>query len=66
MSLLLPPRVRRFLVVVLSRGCRLVTASLALTVTEMDAISALDRPQRYNDPAVFCEKAFNTFYPIFD
>jgi D-xylose reductase len=38
----------------------------ALTAPEMDAISALDRHQRYNDPAVFCEKAFNTFYPIFD
>lgn len=38
----------------------------ALTAQEMDAISALDRRQRYNDPAVFCEKAFNTFFPIFD
>ncbi len=33
---------------------------------EMAAISALDRHQRFNDPAVFGEKAFKTFYPIFD
>ena len=44
----------------------LAVFDFALTAAEMDAISALDRHQRYNDPAVFCEKAFNTFYPIFD
>ena len=37
-----------------------------LTPAEMNAITALDRHRRYNDPGVFCEKAFNTFFPIFD
>jgi len=37
-----------------------------LSRAEMDAISALDRNRRYNDPGYFCEKAFNTFFPIFD
>lgn len=38
----------------------------ALTSAEMDAISALDRHRRFNDPGHFAEKAFNTFFPIFD
>jgi D-xylose reductase len=33
---------------------------------EMAAISALDRNRRFNDPGVFCEKAFNTFFPIYE
>ncbi len=33
---------------------------------EMSAISALDRHQRYNDPGVFCEGAFHTFFPIYE
>ncbi|MEX2578930.1 MAG: aldo/keto reductase [Verrucomicrobiales bacterium] len=33
---------------------------------EMKQIDALDRGRRFNDPGDFCEKAFNTFYPIFD
>ncbi|MCG8413856.1 MAG: aldo/keto reductase [Pseudomonadales bacterium] len=37
-----------------------------LTQEEMSAISALNQNRRYNDPAVFCEAAFNTFYPIYD
>ena len=37
-----------------------------LSSGEMDAISALNMNRRYNDPAVFCEAAFNTFYPIYD
>ena len=37
-----------------------------LTASEMSAISDLDRSRRFNDPGFFCEKAFNTFYPIFD
>ncbi|MEN8772769.1 MAG: aldo/keto reductase [Akkermansiaceae bacterium] len=37
-----------------------------LTSEELDEISALDQHKRFNDPAVFGEKAFNTFYPIFD
>jgi D-xylose reductase len=37
-----------------------------LTAEEMAAISALDRNRRFNDPGVFCEKAFNTFFPIYE
>ena len=37
-----------------------------LNAEEMQAISALNRNRRFNDPAVFCEAAFNTFYPIYD
>lgn len=38
----------------------------ALTADEMAAIERLDRHRRFNDPGHFGEKAFNTFYPIFD
>ena len=38
----------------------------ALTAEEMAAIDRLDRHRRFNDPAHFAEKAFNTFFPIFD
>lgn len=38
----------------------------ALTAEEMAAIDGLDRHRRFNDPGEFCEKAFNTFFPIFD
>lgn len=37
-----------------------------LSEEEMQAISALNSNRRFNDPAVFCEAAFNTFYPIYD
>ncbi len=37
-----------------------------LTNEEMAAISALNQNRRFNDPAVFCDLAFNTFYPIYD
>ena len=37
-----------------------------LSASEMDAISALNRNRRFNDPGVFCEKAFNTFFPIYE
>ena len=37
-----------------------------LNAEEMQAISALNSNRRFNDPAVFCEAAFNTFYPIYD
>ena len=33
---------------------------------EMEAISALNQNRRFNDPGVFCDLAFNTFYPIYD
>ena len=37
-----------------------------LSAAEMNAISSLDRNRRFNDPGVFCEKAFNTFFPIYE
>lgn len=37
-----------------------------LTGDEMDAITALNQNRRFNDPGVFCEKAFGKFYPIYD
>jgi D-xylose reductase len=37
-----------------------------LTAEEMRAISALDRNRRFNDPGVFCEGAFGTFFPIYE
>lgn len=38
----------------------------ALTDDEMRSISALDRNRRFNDPGVFCESAFHTFFPIYE
>lgn len=40
--------------------------AFALSAAERDAISALDRGRRYNDPGVFCEAAFHTFFPIYE
>lgn len=37
-----------------------------LTDDEMIRIQSLDRGQRFNDPGVFCEQAFNTFFPIYE
>ena len=37
-----------------------------LSADEMNSIGALDRNRRFNDPGVFCEKAFNTFFPIYE
>ncbi len=37
-----------------------------LSEAEMAAISGLNLNRRFNDPGVFCDLAFNTFYPIYD
>lgn len=37
-----------------------------LSEDEMTQIDALNTNQRFNDPGVFCEKAFNTFFPIYE
>lgn len=37
-----------------------------LSDDEMAKIDGLNRDRRFNDPGVFCEAAFNTFYPIFE
>ncbi len=44
----------------------LALGDFALDPGEMAAIDGLDRHRRFNDPGYFGEKAFNTFYPIFD
>ena len=38
----------------------------ALSDTEMQQVSSLDRHLRFNDPGVFCEQAFHTFFPIYE
>lgn len=37
-----------------------------LSEAEMEAIGKLNKNHRYNDPGVFCEKAFGTFFPIYE
>ena len=37
-----------------------------LSQEELSAISGLNQNRRFNDPGVFGELAFNTFFPIFD
>lgn len=37
-----------------------------LSAEQMSQIENLNRHQRFNDPGDFCEKAFNTFFPIYD
>jgi len=44
----------------------LAADSFALDDAQMRALSALDRHCRFNDPGVFCERAFGTFFPIYD
>jgi len=38
----------------------------SLTDKEMADIAALNKNMRFNDPGVFCDQAFNHFYPIYD
>ncbi len=37
-----------------------------LSGDEMAQIGDLDQHRRFNDPGVFCEAAFNTFFPIYE
>ncbi len=37
-----------------------------LSAEELQAIGSLDCGRRFNDPGEFCEKAFGTFFPIFE
>jgi D-xylose reductase len=37
-----------------------------LSAEEMAAIGSLNRNRRFNDPGIFCEAAFNTFFPIYE
>lgn len=38
----------------------------ALSAEQMQAIAALDCGRRFNDPGDFCERAFGTFFPIYE
>ena len=38
----------------------------ALTPEDITAVGALDRHRRFNDPAVFFERAFGTWWSIYD
>ena len=44
----------------------LAASRFSLSTEQMAAITALDAGRRFNDPGVFCEKAFNTFFPIYE
>jgi D-xylose reductase len=44
----------------------LASQSIQLSPSDIEAISKLDRNQRFNDPGVFCESAFQGFYPIYE
>jgi D-xylose reductase len=44
----------------------LAAQEIKLSPDDIQAISSLDRNQRFNDPGVFCETAFNGFYPIYE
>jgi len=37
-----------------------------LSPRQMRAIDGLDQGRRFNDPGVFCERAFNTFFPVYE
>ena len=40
--------------------------NFSISKEDMQSLKTLDRHLRFNDPGKFCEKAFNTFCPIFD
>ncbi len=44
----------------------LAVFDFGLSPDQMASITGLDRHQRFNDPGVFCEEAFNTFFPIYE
>ena len=37
-----------------------------LNQKEMESIDGLNKNRRFNDPGVFCELAFGTFFPIYE
>ena len=44
----------------------LAASEFTLPAEQMQAITALDRGRRFNDPGEFCERAFGTFFPIYE
>jgi len=47
-------------------GENLALCDFTLSAQQMAAIDGLDQGRRFNDPGVFCEQAFNTFFPIYE
>jgi hypothetical protein len=47
-------------------GCNAGHTIGATDETGMTAIDDLNQNRRYNDPGVFCEATFNTYFPIFE
>ena len=47
-------------------GENLALFDFSLTEEEMRDFGKLNRNRRFNDPAVFCDQAFDCFYPIYD
>ena len=41
-------------------------SKIKLDQSILDKVSSLNMDKRYNDPGIFCEDAFNTFFPIYD
>ena len=41
-------------------------SEIKLDQSTLDKVSSLNTDKRYNDPGIFCEDAFNTFFPIYD
>jgi len=39
---------------------------LKLSDEDMKSLQSLNKNLRFNNPAIYCEQVFNTFYPIFD
>jgi D-xylose reductase len=37
-----------------------------LSEAEMKSIDSMNKNRRYNDPGVFCEAAFATFFPTYE
>jgi len=44
----------------------LAAADVDLSADQMALLSGLDAGRRFNDPGVFCERAFGRFFPIFE
>jgi len=44
----------------------LAASRIKLEQSIIDKISDLNINKRYNDPGIFCEDAFNTFFPIYE
>ena len=61
--------IKKYILVIIASlmFCGVLNASkIKLDQSTIDKISALNINKRYNDPGIFCEDAFNTFFPIYD